>query len=501
MTVPANGAAWRVRQVRLGQLSADAPPVDIMVRHGVIEAIVPTVAGAALAPADIDGRRLIAFPGFVNAHAHSNESFEHGAYEGEPLEVWLALSYPPLRDEALPPRWHYLRAMVLALQSLRSGVTALHDDFLNPGCDAEALEQVLDAYRDAGLRATVAVTLADRPYLDGLPGARALCPPALARQLDRRAPRDVASQRDFFEAAWSRLTARAEPRLGLSLGPRGPQRCTPELMATVAGLAARYRTPVQMHVLETRTQAVCAQQQYGKTFVQVLDEVGLLGERLVLNHAVWLTPDDVARIAARGARVVHNPLSNFKLASGLCPLRRLHAAGVQVALGTDGAATGDSLDYVDTLRMAALVHTLGDSAEAPALRAADVVTMATRHGAASMGAEGRFGEIAVGQRADLTLLDARDAAFVPLNDAQRQLCFAATSRAVHTVVVDGEVVFTGGRCLRVDEAALREEIAEAAEAFRQRRLARASQADDPLLSMVRQVVAQARLQAAALPTC
>lgn len=498
----ASAVTWWLRGVRLGLHALDAAPVDLRVADGAIAEIRAHRPGDAVQAADVDGRGLLAFPGFVNAHAHSNESFEGGAYEGGPLEAWLAMSYPPLADAAVAPRVHYLRAMHLARQSLRSGVTALHDDFLNPAGDGAALAQVLAAYRDVGLRARVAVTCVDRGYLDGLPGAREACPPGLAAQLDARAPRTLAAQRDFFESALRQHGGDAAARVGLSLGPRGPQRCTAELLRLVADLAAQHRVPVQMHVLETRVQALTAAERHGHSFVQWLDDVGLLGPSLALNHAVWLTPEDVARIAARGAYVVHNPLSNFKLSSGLCPVRHLLAAGVPLGLGTDGAATSDSVDYFDTLRFAALVHQLDAEGQdhLPAPTAAQVLQMATQGGAASMGGAGQFGELTVGQRADFCLVNARDAALVPLNDAPRQLCLAATSRCVHSVYVDGEAVLARGRCTRIDEDALDAETAEAAERFRHARMARQSQDDGGLLALVRGVTERASVHAPALNT-
>ncbi len=482
MAEMASAGELTVRGVRLGLAHHDAPRVDIHIRNGVIAQLRPVMqadahpgASKPSSLAEIDATELMAFPGFVNAHAHSNESFEQGAYEGLALEEWLALAYPPLVSEVLPERWHYLRAAMLAMQSLRSGVTALHDDFLNPACSEAALGQVLAAYSDVGLRACVAVTMADRSYREGLPLAETLWPAALRARLASQARPCFASQTDFFKNALALTASRGNPRLQLSLGPRGPQRCTPEMLGQLAQLASQHAVPVHMHVLESRAQALTAQAQHGRSFITVLDEAGLLTESLALNHAVWLTAADIERIARRGARVVHNPLSNFKLASGLCPLKPLLAAGVDVALGTDGAATGDSVDYFDSLRMAALVHRLDATEEAPAPNARKIVDMATRAGAATMGNAGRHGEIAVGQSADLTLLHAHDPAFLPLNDGPRQLCYAATSRSVHTVIVGGQVVFAHGRCTRVDEAGLWAEIAAAAEEFRRMRLSR----DDP----------------------
>lgn len=496
-------AGLRLQGVRLGHEPAGTPLVDIVLRAGAIARVAPTAArppADAHSDSDMDCTGLIAFAGFVNAHTHSTEMFEQGAYDCEALEPWLAMAYPPLGDDKLPARWHYLRAMQLAMMSLRSGVTALHDDFLNPGLDADALAQVTRAYRDAGLRARVAVTLSDRPYLEGMPLVQRHLAAGTSAALNARVPRDFASQADFFVNALSDVDSHGGSLVNISLGPRGPQRCTMVLLRGVAALAQRHAVPVHMHVLESRIQALTAQHQHGVSFVHLLDDAGLLNSSLALNHAVWLTADDIDRIARSGARVVHNPLSNFKLASGLCPVKRLLAAGVEVALGTDGAATGDSVDFFDTLRFAALVHKLDASAELPAPGAGQLLGMATRAGAATMGDAGQRGELVVGQCADITLVDARDPAFVPLNDPRRQLCYAATSQAVHTTIVAGRIAYTQGRCTLIDEPALRAEIAEAAERFRHLRLVRQSGADDPLLPPLRRMVADARMDAQRLNT-
>lgn len=491
-------AEWVLRGVRLGESGPQARAVDVHVVDGRIRDI-QEAGGSDPCMPGIDATGLVAFPGFVNAHTHSTEQFDQGAYEADVLEVWLAMAYPVLSGTPAPERWHYLRAMMLAMQSLRSGVTALHDDFVEPTGDAAALSQVLAAYRDVGVRARVAVTLVDRSYLDGLPLLAEYLPASLLPRLGQAPARNLDAQAAFFVEA-SAHAQRDGERIGVSLGPRGPQRCSPALLRTVAELARRHEVPVHMHVLETRAQALAAQRQYGRTFVDVLDEVGLLGPSLTLNHAVWLTRSDVDRIAQRQACVVHNPLSNFKLASGLCPLKALRAAGVTVGLGTDGAATGDSVDYADTLRFAALTHTLDATATLPAPRAQDVLDMATRGGAATLGAGASQGRIAPGQRADLVLMDLSDPAFVPLNDPVRQLCFAATSRAVRLVIVEGVVVHAHGRCTRVDETALRAEIAAAAAEHRERREQVPHPDQDALLGALRRMTSAARAQSATLST-
>lgn len=504
----AAAAARRICGVRLGVDAAAAGGVirhgrrvDIEVAQGRIEAIVPAARGRrAGGTEDLDGRELIVFPGLVNAHVHSAESFEQGAYDGVTLEEWLVLSYPPLAGERVAPRLDYLRAMKLAMQSLRSGVAALHDDFVNPGCDAARLDAVFDAYATSGLRAAVACTFADRPYLDGLADARALCPPALRRRLDAGRGRTVREQVRFHEAAARRLQGRRNARLGLTLGPRGPQRCTPGLMRLVGEMSAAAGLPVHMHVLESRAQWLAGRRLYGKSLVTVLGENGLLSERLTMNHAVWIDAEDIARMAAHGVSTTHNPLSNFKLGSGLAPVKRLLAAGINVALGSDGPATGDSADFLQTLRFAALIHKLDVSAPADAPDAGALLAMATSAGVRSMGGGAQAGRLAPGQRADLTFMDAANLAFTPLNHAPRQLAYAAGSDAVAGVMVDGEPLYWQGRFTRFDAAAVDAEIREAGARFVRDVLGKRRAANRDMLPFIRRVVANARRESAACAT-
>lgn len=475
--------------------------VDIRLAHGKIAAITPAARRARAGDAGaLDGRELIVFPGFVNAHVHSNESFEQGAYDGVALEKWLVLAYPPLAGERAAPRLDYLRAMKMAMQSLRSGVTALHDDFLNPGCDAARLDAVLDAYAASGMRAAVACTFADRAYLDGLADGRALCPPGLRKRLDEVRGRTVREQVRFYEAAARRLRGRHAERLRLTLGPRGPQRCSVNLLRLVGEMSAHAAIPVHMHVLESRAQWLAGRRQHGRSLVAVLEEAGLLSTRLTMNHAIWIDAEDIARMGAHGVSTTHNPMSNFKLSSGLSPVKRLLAAGVSVALGSDGPATGDSADFLQSLRFAALVHKLDveDPADAPGVDA--LVHMATAAGVRSMGGGGSAGRLAPGQLADLTFLDARNLAFVPLNHAPRQLAYAAGSDAIAGVMVAGEIVFWQGRFAGFDAAAVEAEIREAAARFRRDVLGKRRVANRELRPFIGRVVANARRETADCPT-
>jgi 5-methylthioadenosine/S-adenosylhomocysteine deaminase len=413
----------------------------------------------------IDARRSIVLPGLINAHMHSNEGFEQGCYDGLPLELWLLESYPPFDLPELSERQHYLRTMVCALQSIRSGVTTVQDDLLVVGSTPAPVDGAVKAYTDAGLRAVVTVAMWDRPFLDCLPWLRELVPTDLQLQLDRLPAANAKDQVASFERHHRTWQGHAD-RIRVVPAPSGPQRCSDDLLCAAADLSARHDLPVHIHVLETKAQAVTGLEFYGKTLVAHLDSVGLLTPRLTMNHAIWLTEADIAILGERGCSISHNPLSNQKLASGICPVHELLAAGVNVALGTDGLATSDTGDLIAALRAGSLLHKLRGHAPGGWIGAEQVFRMATAGGARSVGLESDAGSLEVGRRADVILLDRDDWGFIPLNDPIRQLAFSVTSEAVRTSIIGGRVVMRDRVITTLDEAAVKAEVQELAERFR-----------------------------------
>jgi 5-methylthioadenosine/S-adenosylhomocysteine deaminase len=354
--------------------------------------------------------------------------------------------------------------MLCAIQLLRSGVTTLQDDFLDDDGTGAGFDAVATAYRDAGLRAVITTSFLDVPFLEGRPFLRELIPPDLAGELEAPAA-DWRGQIATFElnrAKWHR----PDGLTSVILGPISPQRCSRDLLAAVAALSEAGNIPVHTHVDETRTQALTSRMFFGKSLVDHLDDMGLLTHRLTLNHAIWLTESDVAKMGERRVSITHNSLSNLKLGSGIANLAALRAAGVNIALGTDGTSTSDTADLIEALRVAAILHRPPNVPEDRWFSARDAFDMATWGGAVSTGFGDSIGRIAVGAQGDVALLDRQHLGFVPLYDAVRQLAFSATSEAVHTVIVQGRVVLKDRRLTLIDEDAIRAEIAEAAERFR-----------------------------------
>jgi 5-methylthioadenosine/S-adenosylhomocysteine deaminase len=386
----------------------------------------------------------------VNAHAHSNENWFRGLWDNLPLEPWMLFSYPALAAPAQTADEIYVRTLLGGIELLRSGATTVVD-FLYDG--EESLESVVRAYSDLGLRALIGLGYSDRAYHETVVLDEGLVPRELIERIERERP-----------PAWSELEAMTRravehfhrPDEGISIcpAPSGPQRCTDEMLAGCAALAEELDLMIHIHVLETRMQAVSAQRMYGRTLPEHMDSLGFLSSRVCFEHGIWLTPSDLELVRDRGVTIVHNPVSNMKLGSGIAPVPELLRHGVNVALGTDGMSSNDGQDMFATLKSAALLHKLREADFEQWLGAREAWEMATVGGATAAGDREGLGRIEPGRRADLVLLDLDSLVFTPLNDPLRQLALGSTTLAVSSVMVGGEWRMINGVVKGVDEAAV-----------------------------------------------
>jgi 5-methylthioadenosine/S-adenosylhomocysteine deaminase len=220
------------------------------------------------------------------------------------------------------------------------------------------------------------------------------------------------------------------------------------------------------HVYETRIQAAAARQMpSGSSLLDVLARAGLLTSKLGIVHGVWLTAHEIAQIAEAGACIVHNPVSNLKLKSGVAPILDLHRAGVDIALGCDNYSCAETQNIFIAMRLMCLLPAVTDP-EPGTVNAAYAIRAATLAGARAMGLSGTIGAIKPGMKADLMILDLNDPAFVPFNSAARQIVFSECGRAVETVLVGGRPVVRAGKLVTVDEGALAAAVEKVAPAFR-----------------------------------
>jgi 5-methylthioadenosine/S-adenosylhomocysteine deaminase len=439
---------------------------DIVIEGDTIAAI-GIDAGRARNDADvevIDGRGLIAMPGLIDAHIHSEESFQQAVYGNAPLEPWLIQAYSPFGFPMLSEREHYLRTMLAAILAIRSGTTTVQDDFVHPPGTPEAQHNAIKAYADIGIRAWSAVDMWDKPFRGSVPWVGEVFTPEQQAALDALPPTTAQAQIDLFEEHYRNWHGH-DGRIRVIIAPCGPQRCTPELLRAVNGISRERGIPLHSHCLETKLQAVQAREEFGMTFVEYFDSLGLLTERLTLVHAIWVTERDIRMIAEAGASIVHNPLSNLKTGAGVAPLRRQLDAGIAVGLGTDGVCTADGVDMVEAIHVTALMHTLGSPDYSTWIGAGEAFRMATMGGARSGMMEREVGSLEAGKKADLILLDRNHWGFIPCSDPVRHLAYSVNSEAIRHSIINGRVVMRDRRLTTVDEAAIKLEIREAAERF------------------------------------
>jgi 5-methylthioadenosine/S-adenosylhomocysteine deaminase len=430
---------------------------DILIEGDRIAAIGPSLA-VETGTTVIDGHDRLVMPGLVNAHLHSGETFFKARYERMPLEVWLLYAYPLLAGPVIPLPLLRLRSLLVAMESLKSGVTTICDDFFDPPAHSlDRLGTVFAAYDEIGIRANVSSGVMNIPTLDSLPFAREIMPAETQRLLDFGPPISAGAYVDYCKSAFAALDGRAG-RLRFMIAPSAPQRCTPDFMLACDELARAHGVPYHTHVLETKTQAVTGEVFNGKSLIRTMHELGLLHRGTTIAHGVWVSDADMALMGAAGCSVAHNAISNLKLGSGVAPVRRLIDAGVNVALGTDGLSSNDSARIFDVMRVAALMHSVTGPDYGRWVASDEILRAATINGARSALLDHVTGSLEPGKRADLLVLRLDAAAFVPRNDLVRHLVYCESGSSIESVMVNGEIVVRDGRLTRVDEAALLAEI-------------------------------------------
>ena len=427
---------------------------DLLIDRGSIVSIHPAGQAGVAAPGEtvIVASDCLVVPGLVNAHTHSPDNLMVGMAPALPLESW-SLACAAARHP-VSPRELYVSTLLGCIEMLRSGTCTVLDHVrFAPHLDAECLDAVARAYLDSGMRAVVAPVVADLPLHQTLPLHDSDYLDSSSRPSGTEAPMPAAEQVACVEEFIQRWHGK-EHRLYGAIGPSGPQRCSDDLLVRSAELSDRLEVLLHSHVLETRVQQQMALQRYGCSMVRHLDDLGLLQRRTNLVHAIWLDEGDIERIAESGATVVHNPVSNARLGSGLCPLPALLRHGVPVALGTDSACCNDGNRLLETAKWAALVHNSPDTNPRHWVNAHTAFRLATREGAQVLGLGHVTGAIAPGMAADLALFKLQTPGLVPLHDPVQQLVLSHTGASAHMVMVAGRVLLQDARFTGLSESSL-----------------------------------------------
>jgi 5-methylthioadenosine/S-adenosylhomocysteine deaminase len=361
-------------------------------------------------------------PGLVNGHGHAAMTLMRGFADDMPLEPWLTERIWPLEARWVDTDFVAEGTELAIAEMLAGGITTYSDMYFFPEAGAAV------AHRN-GIRAQVLAPLVK------FPNAWSESP----------------------EAGFAKTTAlhdeyRSTPRITIGFGPHSTYALDAAHLEHIAVLAEQIDAPVQIHLHETAAEVAEGRRSHGDRPVDAVIRAGLFGPRLQTVHMTQLETDDPARLAEHGVSVIHCPQSNLKLASGLCPVAALRAAGVRVGLGTDGAASNNALSMFREMHTAALLAKVvaGDAA---ALPAAEVLRMATLGGAEALGLDEEIGSLEAGKAADLIAVDLSAPACTPVFHAESQLVYTGTEARVTHVWVDGEALLEDGRHTRLDLAA------------------------------------------------
>jgi len=407
----------------------------------------------------IDATGKLVIPGLVNAHYHSYDVLSKGRFEDMAFDVWALHSQPAYWGRRSKAE---LRARTLlgALEALRHGITTIQDMNSLVPQDEETLDTILAAYDEVGIRVVFSIAVRDLAALDIEPFLPPGIPPDVVALIHGK-PGDAKADLAFIRAQLARRNP-LPPRLTWAIGPSGPQRCSTELLEGLAEISADFDLPVLTHTYETRAQLAKARKvfdQFGGSYVRYLREIGLLTHRTTLAHGVYLSRPEIDELAEAGAGVVHNPLANLKLKNGTAPLIDFKRAGINLALGCDNCSCSDCQNLFQAMKMYALLAQ-GMDGEPSGVFACDAIDAATIGGARAVGLSGQVGEVKAGMKADLALIDLSDYAYQPFNSAARQMVYSETGRGVDTVMVDGEIVMSGGKPTKLDFDNFRGELTE-----------------------------------------
>jgi 5-methylthioadenosine/S-adenosylhomocysteine deaminase len=361
----------------------------------------------------------VLMPGLVNTHVHAAMTLLRGLADDLPLAEWLTRHVWPAEARWAGPEFVRDGTRLALLEMVAGGTTCFNDMYYFP-------DVVAGLAVEHGVRATVGMIIIEQPT----PWARS-------------------TEEYFAKGLAVHDQYRGHPLVRTAYAPHAPYTVSDETLRHVRLLADELDLPVHMHVHETRDEVAGAVAATGRRPVARLDELGLLSNLFMAVHMTEADESDVATLAGRTATVVHCPSSNLKLASGFCPVARLAAAGVNVALGTDGAASNNRLDLLGEMRTAALLAkaVAGDASAVPAEAA---LAMATINGARALGLAEETGSLVAGKCADMVCVDLAPPATQPVHHVISQLVYAAGRDQVTDVWVAGRALVAGGAPLFLD---------------------------------------------------
>ncbi|MDI6619569.1 MAG: amidohydrolase [Clostridiales bacterium] len=361
---------------------------------------------------DCDGKAVM--PGLVNSHTHSSMTLFRNYADDLKLMDWLFKKIFPLEDK-LDEEESYWGSALAQLEMIKSGTTAFCDMYF-------FMDKTAEVCKTSGMRAVLS---------RGLTGD------------------DFDYRYKESEELYKKYDGSCDGRIKIILGPHSVYTCSLSYLKKIADKSNESGIPLQIHLSETKDEVSNCKKKYGMSPVKLLDSIGALKQDTIAAHCVAVDDEDIEILQKRGVNVAHNPGSNLKLASGIAPVAKMEKKGINVSLGTDGAASNNNLDMLEEVRTASYLQKVNED-DPTALPVCDVLKMATVNGAKALGLKD-VGTIESGMKADLIVLNTKKPYYYPRYNIKSAIVYSGNSSDVDTVIIDGNVVMENGKVLTLDE--------------------------------------------------
>ena len=389
---------------------------DIAIKDGKIVKVAPDISVEAREVIPAEGR--IALPSFANMHTHVPMSLFRGIGADLPLMDWLQKVIWPLEGEFVSPDFVRAGARLGILEMIRSGTTLFMDMYFFEEVVGEVAEE-------AGIRAGLGFGILDFPT-----------------KVAKTPEEYIRKAKSFAEGI------KGHDLIFPVICPHAPYTCSPKTLMMAKEVAEELDLYLHIHVAETKGEVERIREEYGRTPVRHLEDLGFLSGRVLCAHMVWLDEEEMDIVRERGVKVAHCPESNLKLASGIAPVPEYLRRGVHLCLGTDGSASNDNLDMLEEMSTMAKVHK-GSSRNARAIDARTALKVATENGFSAVGI--KAGKVEEGFEADLILVNPESPHLQPLYDPVAQVVYSARSSDIETVICKGKVLMYKGEVKTLDE--------------------------------------------------
>ena len=390
---------------------------DILINNNIIEKIEDNINENV--EKVIDANNKVVMPGLINTHTHAGMSIFRGYKDDKNLMDWLENAILPV-EAKLTPEDIYWGTQLSCIEMIKSGTTTFCDMYFQ-------MQEVIRSIEETGLRAVVGWSVTDD------------------------------SIRDKYEKTikYANIYNKENSRIKIYVSLHSGYTCSPETINKFLELAKQLNTGIIIHLAETQDEEKIIQERYKKRPVQYLNDLGVFNVPVVLAHGIYVSDEDIKILKNVNGGISHNPVSNCKLASGICDVVKLKENGLNVGLGTDGQGSTTTLDMFEEMRLCGYLQKVSKKSSI-CIKAYDILKMATIDGAKVLGLEKEIGTIEIGKKADIIIVDMNKPHLIPNNDICTNLVYSANGQDVETVIIDGKIIMENRKIPNINQEKIEE---------------------------------------------